>query len=317
MQLTTLGPRGFKKTLAAATATFTALQDRSAYVRDIQILNSSADDTWTLTIQQTQKWVVPVRAGGNNQVLGVKATTDFVGRTLFRWAREHLGIDLSFPIPQGQTLTIASTGGATADILMSYEERSVGDATGDQLNGQNSVRNILPIFLTPGTTAQTSGTSLIDFDGQIAPSGFPKLYGDVNIPANFTLSVIAFFLEAMGINTFSGAADHKSNTLDLVATYSGQQLFSRDANAGIPMVGEAAASGSANTVLETDLGPYPAFQTMRDGIQSVMPMPLVLRGGSDIHFQLAVTGDATGTADYDAALVGMLVDANYAYVSPV
>lgn len=317
MQLTTLGPRGYKTALASASVTFTTLQDRAAIIRDIRITNPSASDDWVITIQQTQKWVVPINTAGNNQLLGKVGASNFSGRSIFRFCREYLNVDPSFPLPQGQQLTIASVGGATADVLIEYEERSPMDVSPDAVNGQSATHNILPVFLVPPAYAGASGVQVKDFASQKAPSGFPKLFGDVNIPANYTLQILALWLEAGGVNTFGGSANHQSTTQQLLATYAGQQLFSRDANGGIPMVGSASAAGSANNVYQPDLVAYPAFQLINDPEQSPLPMPLVLRGGSDIHFQHSISGDGTGSADYSTFLVGMLVDASYQYISPV
>lgn len=316
VKLLTIGGRGYHKTLDAATASFQPLLDRAAIVKRIIVTNVSASDNWVVSIQGQEVARYPVNTTGNQYMLGGGSSQWAKVVDLFSFCKRLLGFELSYPVPQGQTITVASAGGATGDIIFEYEEYSPSDVQPGMLNGQMSNHFIMPCFLVPSTTVALTAAGETDFASQIAAAWLPNLFGAVQIPAAYVITVLAFFLEGGGINTFSGSANHQSTTDHLGVVYQGQRMYTRDGSDGIPIVGSDSAAGSANTVYGYEDTRHPAFQFVADRWWDPDPAPLQLAPGSQAHFYFGTVGDATGNADYHTLLQGLLLDVKFSGMVP-
>jgi hypothetical protein len=311
MILKTIGPRGWHAGAAVATLAFTPLYDRAAIVKRVLITNPSAKDTWVFSTQGQEVARFVVDTVGNNYLLGGTSTQFPQSRDIFEWLCAELGLEMSYPVAQGQTFTVSSVGGATANVSIEFEEHSTMDVSPGMVNGQSASRYIMPVFLVPSATVtHASGTNEDNFASQVAALWLPSLIGLVQIPAAYKISILAYFLQGAGVNTYSGSADHLSTTDHLGLIYQGQRFYTRDSNAGIPVVGGAAAAGSANTVYTSVHNPYPEFQRQIEA-GYYLPDPLVLMPGSQAQFVFGSAGDSTGGANYSHATQVLIADVQF------
>lgn len=316
MILKTIGPRGWHAGAAVATLSFTPLYDRAAIVKRILITNPSAKDTWVVSTQGQEVARFLLDTVGNNYLLGGTSTQFPQTRDIFDWLSAELDREMCYPVAQGQTLTVASVGGATANVSLEFEEHSPMDITPGMVNGQSASRYLMPIYLVPPTNVtHASGTNEDNFASQVAALWVPSLIGQVQIPAAYKISILAYFLQGAGRNTYSGSADHLSTTDHLGLIYQGQRFYTRDSNAGIPVVGGAAAAGSANTVYTSVHNPYPEFQRQIEA-GYMLPDPLVLMPGSQAQFVFGTAGDSTGGADYSHATQLLIADIQFTGMVP-
>lgn len=308
MILTDIGPLGYLKGNAVATLSYQPLLDRAAIVKRISVQNASADDNWIVSTQGQELARFPVNATGFQQMLQPTRSVDQRVMDLFDYCNVQLGRILSYPVPQGQTLTVASAAGATANVTIEFEEHTPGDITQDMYNHPRLARALVPIFLVPSATGTPATGTEADFTSQIGPSWIPTFYGQTNLPAGYSVKVLALFLQGAGRNTYSGSADHLSVTDHLALDYNGQRMLTRTATSGPPVVGQAAAAGSANTVYGTEQTQYPPFLfSWQRGANLISP-PFNMAPGSQFRWRLGFTGDTTGGADYSKAIQGMLLD---------
>lgn len=305
-QLLDIGPRGYKQVDAAASATFTPLYDRSAYVTAIYIDKPSAADQWQVIVGGRELVRFEIDTVGNQQVNFLPTSGVPKNRDLFTWYKRVTGKALTYPVPNGQTMTVQSVGGATANILIEFEEVTNNTIKSTDVNHYEGKLFTLPIW-TYRTTAYTAAAEQ-PFTTQISPPWVPNLFTGAAWPAGFVANIWALFMEAAGVNTYSGSADVQSNTDYLYATLNGQRLFTRDALAGIPLVGSASATGSANTVYNADMARFPAFQLISVPEQGLISPAIHLAQGVNNTWGLKVVGTFTGSPSYAHAYLMAMID---------
>lgn len=309
MQLFDVGPRAFHKAIGVATLALTPFVDRANIIRRVLIDAPSANDVWVVSCGGRELARFPIYTIGNQQMLGGSAASYPKAADLFQFIRLADMSDLIFPCPQGLTFSVASVGGATADITYEYTEHSPGDVGPSLVNHPLGSHFLLPVFLVPpNNVTHASGVNEDNFTTQIAASWIPNFFGQNDFPAGYVAQFLAFFFEGAGVNTFSGAANHTSTTDHVALIRNGLRMFTRDAADGIPLVGPAAAAGSANTIYGAVNTAYPAFQLVADEPWQLLQTPFRLNGGDQYQFLLGTSGDSTGGADYHLALQALLLD---------
>lgn len=309
MQRVDIGGRGYHKVTAAATSTFQPLFDRAAIVRRILINTPSANDVWRISVNGAEVGAFRIDTVGNQQLLGGTAANYPKAADIFSYAAEVLGVPITYPIPQGATITVKSDGGATANITLEYTEQDAADLVPSTPNYPGSKRWLAPIYLHPKTSiTHASGSAEDDFAAQSGLSFLPTMYGLTELPAGWTLDILAIFAEGLGRNTFSGSADHQSVSDHIALILNGQRMFTRDTLDGVPNIGPASAAGSANTVYGAVESPLPAFQIASAIDYEMFPTPLQFRGGTQFEWLFGTTGDSTGGADYSHGYLVLLCD---------
>lgn len=306
MPLNEIGTRAFVQGQAVATLSYAPLMGRAGIVRRFFVDKPSAADTWVVSTGGREVGRFDVEALGNQQPLSGPASGYPKENDIFEVFEDLLGEPLIYPVPQGMTLTLSSVGGATANLVIVFQEVNVGEVTTALMNHPTGTRFVSPVVFYRAGNVTAAGIST--FDTEIKPAWFPQIFLDGNFPAGFTAAIVALFTEGGGRNTFSGAADHQSTTTYIQLTLNGQLLWTRASTGGIPVVGQGAAAGSANTVIGADTDPYPAFQ-LADAWDYGTPLfPIVLREGFTPQWRFYVTGDVTGGATYAAIRQLALVD---------
>jgi hypothetical protein len=306
MVLYDIGPYGVNQASAVATLSQSPLADRANIVTRLLIDKPSAADVWRVYVAGRELVAFDIQTTGNQQPLSGPYSAYPKNNDFFALARQLVGQNIRYPIPQGQTLTVKSDGGATANITIQFLETQPGEVTPGMINHPNGSRFVLPIVMYRNANVTAAGESPLDT--QVAPTWFPNLSVAGALPPNWTITVLGMFLEGQGRNTFSGSADHQSVTSYLYVIRNGQRLFTRAATGGLVLIGQASATGSANTVTSTDETLDPPFQeTDLVNFEPTTP-PLVFQNGQEYVFGLGITGDVTGGATYAAARQLLLCD---------
>lgn len=302
MILRDIGGFGYDQSLAVATRTFTPLFDRAAVARRINISNPSAADNWNINVGgRTLMTVRELPLGTGNQHLMRVADSDVRPKLDFwEYCRNSLNMDPSIPIPNGQSIIVSSAGGATADINIEYLETDVQSQ--NAVGMQHYLGNVFLIPITWYLNAGQAAPGAIQVDTQVAPSWVPPIFSNVGVPVNWKFEILSLFIEGMGVNTFSGAANHQSTTQDVRIFRDNVQMFTRQ-SLGIPNEGSASAAGSANTVFGQRSAIFRPFELQSFTDDGMLPVPLVLNGGDVMQVLTDLTGDLTGTASYANALI--------------
>lgn len=282
-----------------ATLSITPLSDRALLVTRINLSNPSANDNWDVSVGGRVLMSFRELTTGNQQLLRLVPPGGIPRLDFWEYCREVLGQDPSVPVPNGQTLTIASRGGATADIDIEAIETDIASQNVKGLNHYLGSRFIIPIAWF--VNASLASSAPVQLDTQISPAWIPAIFSAQQLPADWDIALLAVFLEGAGVNTFSGAANHQSATRDLRAFWNNVQAFTRSGG-GIPLRGSDSAAGSANTVLGQRSGVFPPFQLAMPTGDNQLRYPLRLKRGNTLQWLLDFTGDFTGGASYANAL---------------
>jgi hypothetical protein len=306
MPLYEIGAQGYHQGQAVATLTQTPLTGRGNIITDLQVDKVSAADTWVLTCAGRELARFDLETTGNQQVLAGPYSGYPKNNNIFSLLKEKMGIVINYPVPEGQSITIASVGGATANIQFEFQEVMPTELSPGMINHPSGNRFIVPLYLYRNASVTTAGENALD--SQIGPSWFPNMAVANNVPSGWNVNILAWFLEGQGRNTYSGSADHQSVTTYLKVERNGQILFTRDALGGIPLVGQASAAGSANTVTSSDATPFPAFQETSLSDWEQMIPTLQFGAGNNYQFILNISGDVTGGATYAAARQLLICD---------
>lgn len=295
MLRTEVGPRVYNQGLAVATLSTQPVFDRAAIVRRVNISNESSPDDWQLIVGQREIMRHRHLLVGNQRMFRVADSDQRPKLDFWEYCVAALGLDPSIPIPLGMTLVVQSVGGATADIDVEFREVDPGDANAWPTNHYQKNVFILPVQWR--LNAGQANAAVVQLDTQTAPPYIPALFSNTPIPVGWKVEILALFLEGMGVNTFSGAANHQSTTQELRAFLDQRQIFTR-VGAGIPDQGAASAGGSANTVFGQRSGIFRPFELQLPTPDGVLDTPIVLGGGETLQLLVNLTGDLTGTASY-------------------
>ena len=306
MPLFDIGPVGFHQAQGVANLSFIPQYDRAAIVTRLLIDKVSAADTWIITCAGRELARLDIESTGNQQVLANAYSAYPKNNDIFAFWDTIGTSPLIYPVPQGTTFAITNVGGATANIEIIYQEVAPSEVTSGMMNHPNGRTFVLPLYLYRNANVTTAGES--NLDSQIGPNWFPNLAVANMLPPTWSVICRGIFLEGGGVNTFSGAANHQSNTTYLAAFKNGQRLFTRDTAAGIPLVGSASAAGSANVVIGTDTTPYPPFQEVNLYDWNYFSPPLQFGPGAEYQFALNIAGDVTGGAGYGTIRQMLLVE---------
>ena len=289
MQLLDIGPRGYTTKLAVNNATFTPLYDRAAKVTDVRITSISAVDVWTFSVGGKELFRTRINTVGYQNPFGSFAGAALANRSWLDYISDLLGMEVTIPVPNGQTLTVASVGGATANISIEYKEVSPADIQASLINHYQGNRFIHP--LVHYMTAQPVGLAPQPLDTQVAPPYLPKLLAGNPIPPGWKINLLAMWAEPWAQNLFSGGIDHMSETQELQVKKNGQVMWTRD-DTGVPFVAQAAASGSTNVVYLPSLLRHNPFQFELDGNNQWFDPMISLSEGD--NFEVDVTYNGTG-----------------------
>lgn len=299
MLKTEFGPVLYQFAKAAASLSFTPRGDRAAKVTTISITAPSANDTWVVTSKGKEILRYRIRTTGS---LNPVQYDDVAGHSrwhLFEFCRQLLGYDPSISVPNGQTFTIASVGGATANIFIEYSEFDQSDVPSSLVNHPEGKQWVIPI--TTFLAAAQSAVGPTNDDTQVGPSWLPNFLIGTLVTSAWRVELLAAFMEGVGVNTFSGAANHQSTTNTKAVVYNSRRLFSQTTS-NIPNLGAASAAGSANTVTGQVMAQYQPFDKVAGGSEVMFPVPIVLQNGDTFNVQEEFVGDLTGGADYSGAM---------------
>jgi hypothetical protein len=281
------------------------LFDRAAQVTDVRITSPSADDQWTFSVGGKELFRGLVKTTGYMNPFGNTIVLGVDNRSWLPFVSDMLGTLVTIPVPNGQTLTVASVGGATANVAIEYKEVSIADIQPSMINHYQGNRFIHP--LVQYMTAAVAGAGPLALDTQICTAYVPKLIAGNPIPPDWTINLLAMWNEPVSVNTFSGAANHVSNTVALQVKRNGQIQLTRD-NTGLPLVPQAAAAGSANNVILPALVRYNPFQLMPIGNNQYLDPMISLQNGDNFEIDVLYAGDYTGGPVYNIPMVLLLAD---------
>jgi hypothetical protein len=303
-QLFDIGPRGYKQAEVVATLSYTPLSDREAYVTGLRVTRPSADDTWAVTVAGKLLAYFVINNEGNQQLLSRPSSNAPGNRVLWNWFEGVAHRPFDYPVPNGQTLTIYSLGGATADVEIEFKEVTTGTTQPHDINHYAGRHARMPVYAYRAIAPTT--TSEVAFDTQVAPPWVPPIFTGHQLNAGYNVDIWGLSMDAAGVNDYHGSSDEQSTTEYVWAIVNGQRLFTRDPQAGFPARGTASATGSANSVYNGDLERFPAFQHIRDGNELLISPAIHIDQGVVSTWGLAFKGTLTNSPDYSKALfVGM------------
>ena len=293
----------YSRGLAAASLNFTPLYDRAALLRRLSLANESAADTWDLTIGGRVVSSFRQFNGGNQKLLQVGTATKLPQYDFFQYCRDQLDIDPAFPGPIGLTATLASRGGATADILAELVEHDPGDFGAPGLNDFRGTDFLIPVSWALAASVSAAGPTQVDT--QYAPAWFPPLFNNTPLSPGWQIEILALFMEGVGVNTYSGAANHQDTTQAWHFLKNGTELFTR-AGQGIPNRGSASAAGSANTVYSQEDSIFPPLLFSSFDGENNLAVPITLRQGDAFQIMEEFQGDFTGGASYLGSILNAI-----------
>lgn len=309
MLLTDIGNELLDYSLATADYTFTPLTGRDAFVTKLSLINVSADDIWDISVSNKPIISAPIFKEGAQRFFGDSDELVPQSKNIFDYYKKMFNQDYILPVPGSINLEIKSRAGATADIILEGQERSLGDASVNMLNHFNGNHYCIPVFGAVAASITAAGEH--DIDTYYAPQWVPNVFVPSPQPSSWRTQLLALFVSGGSVNTFNGAADHISRTEYLAVRRQSMRQFVRN-NKGIPTIGKSAAAGSANKVYTEEYSPFPSFQLLTTFEDSLLKPPMAFMPGLISEFSYGYTGSFTGGADYSKVLIAGLLDIVFA-----
>lgn len=295
------------KALGTADFTFTPQEPYAARVTRLFATGVSANDNWILTVNGKEVGRFRLQTVGNQNLLGATDSNTPKVYDFMSYMDEVLNRPITYPVPQGATFELKSVGGATADVLIQYQECMPTELQINEVNHPQSTHFVVP-FYAYRNAAVTAATE-VDFDTEVKPAWMPSLFIETGLIAGWDFTILALFSEGAGVNTFNGSADHQSVTDHLYLVKSGQRMFNRTAGDGLAIEGVASAAGSANTAYGSRLSTLRAFQLQKPPSLDYWDTPLRITTGEPWEWGIGFNaGSFTGGADYSKAMTVAIVD---------
>jgi len=294
-----------KQIVASGGGDLEAKTGESLRVKRIECVPSANDTYLTIRVDRVTVAFYRVKGKSGNQ-LGTYHDLYLKGNIMEFLS--DIGINVTIPIAEGQTLTVNRYAEA-GNIIIIYDRYSAGDVKASDPNGSDSKVYTFLQYAKVGTAPVATGDSLIDTS--LTPAEFPDFPCGKDVPALHTIELLGIAGSPVNNGTGIGAR-FVTNFLKLVRNR--EVLFDTDRN-GIPFEGvntnqsdnlyKAAYSliGSGAEVLLDELFAGEVLET--PSITPAKPLifepSLVFVAGEELNAYLTVTktGSATWTDDVD------------------
>lgn len=322
-----IGPYVYARGKAVSQLSYEPPGDREFYAAAIYINDPSASDTWYVNVGGRDIMRVLVNVTGNQQLFG-GITGNFPRmRNLFEWFKQVYGEELMVPVPQNMAITVGSVGGATGNVVIEGRDLTLGSTSQAMMNHYQGTRLVIPVQAYVNAAVAAAGE--IPVDTEVKPAWLPNIFLGQSMRPGFRIRVLAAWLEAMSVNTYSGAANHVSSIdhvrfdlngdrqfshvlpgqvsgpLSTVSTVPAGNIVTPD---GIPVTSQPAAAGSANTVYTLENEVFPPFQAYTAPESNMIDPPVVINQGDVAQLFLGIAGDVTGGAGYAGGLMTFLCE---------
>jgi len=290
-----------KRITASGGGTLVAPNHESFLVKDIYCVPSAHDDYLTILVEgvNVAKYRVKGLAGNHLPYPCVKTTQLYEATrgTIISQLRAA-GLDLSIPVPSGQTLTVSRYAEA-GDVCLVYDAYDRDDIAEDAPNGPRArIRRYL--HYVTNSAAITSSPVTLD-QSLIWTGGDAWPIGGLDVPHNTIIRVVGL----VGCPVAKGDGSNNKGYCQYLKLLKEGDVLMSDDQVGIPFLGDSSvtAATAAYTPVASVIGPataerpYPAM---------IFPEPLEFTTGQTLTLQVTVgNAAASGIAagEIDLALI--------------
>ncbi len=277
-----------KHSLAANSVTLTPNTGEGFKVTNIHCTpNAAVTEFLTIQIDRMTVGYIHVGTGILNQLPLQESSESMV--TIFDQLK-FKGYDLSYPIPDGSTLTITAANN-WARLSIDYEIWDTNDIKSTDLNGSASKEYIFLQYGSYDTAITAAGTYTLNKVHN--PVEFPNFpFGDP-VPSKATMEVLGIGCPAHIMSGATYATDWVASTY--LRLYKEREvLFDEDRN-GLLIFADTAVPG-ANTTMYYDSSfselPYGGLGTYKP--LRILPQPLLFGANEELSVQMTIVLAASG-----------------------
>jgi len=290
-----------KRITASGGGTLVAPNHESFLVKDIYCVPSANDDYLTLLVEGVNVAKFRVKGlGGNHLPYPAVKTTQVYEATRGTMLSQlrAAGLDLSIPVPSGQTLTVSRYAEA-GDVCLVYDAYDRDDIAEDAPNGPRArVRRYLHYV----TNASAIVASPADLDESLIWTGGDQWpIGGLDVPHNTVIRVVGL----VGCPVAHGDGSNNKGYCEYLKLLKEGDVLMSDTQVGIPFVGNSGQTADAAdyTPVASVIGPATAE---RPYPPLIFPEPLEFTTGQTLTLQLTVGNAASGgiaAGEVDLALI--------------
>jgi hypothetical protein len=285
-----------KRITASSGGDLEAKTGESLRIKRIECIPSANDTYLTIRVDRVTVAFYRVKGKSGNHLSTMLFA--YLKRNLMQYLTD-VGINVSIPIAEGQTLTVSRYAEA-GNVMIIYDRYSAGDVKESDPNGSASKMYTFVQYAKVGTAPTASGDALIS--ASLTPSEFPDFPCSRVVPALHTIELLGI----LGCPFVSGAAGPVSFATSFMKLIRDREvLFDSDRN-GIPFDGQnAAATALAYGCNFSLIGPQTSVLVDSNAIANGEPLmfdpPLKFEAGQELNAYLTVvkTGAATWVDNVD------------------
>jgi hypothetical protein len=288
--------------IAAGNSSITALPSQSFMIKNVYVDGCSNDPCWVTL--QTQQTVVGYFRGGNDDNNNLFMPQNKYGDENILSSLMRKKLFNGYPVASGETFTVTLSAG-TGDIFIEYDIYQTNDIKDTDANGISAADILQVLYGTIGEAVAAAGYK--KFDTSNMPAGFTDFPWSINFPSNYNGELVAMMSQSIDYNNYAGAANNYGTSQYTRLTLDQTVLFDQQED-GFPTIGDGAAAGSTNTVLNEgyNVMPWVCPNVTKDLYFFDPPVPLVPGNNLLIEGDVALS-NAAATLEADSWNVGLVV----------
>ncbi len=285
-----------KRITASGGGTLEARAGESLRVRRIEVVPSANDTYLTVSVDRVTVGFYRIQGKAGNHLGTLHGA--YLKANIMQFLADN-GINVSIPVPSGQTLGVTRYAEA-GNVIIVYDRYDAGDVKATDPNGPESKEYTFMQYAKVGIAPTASGDAVVDTS--LTPTEFPDFPCKAVVPADHTIEMLGI----AGSPFVDGAAGPVSFASSFLKLTKGREVLFDVDRLGIPFDGQnAAATALAYAGNFSLIGPGTEVlintNIVTPGDPLLFDPPLVFRSGEELNVVLSVikTGAATWTAGVD------------------
>ncbi len=285
-----------KRITASGGGTLEARSGESLRVRRIEVVPSANDTYLTVTVDRVTVAFYRIKGKSGNHLGTLHGA--YLRANIMEFLA-NAGINVSIPVPSGQTLGISRYAEA-GNVIVVYDRYDAGDVKPTEPNGPESKEYTFLQYAKVGIAPTASGDAVVDTS--LTPTEFPDFPCGKVVPADHVIEMLGI----AGSPFVDGAAGPVSFASTFIKLTKGREVLFDTDRLGIPFDGQNAAATALAYVGNFSLiGPGTEILVNTNIITPGDPLlfdpPLVFPAGQELNVVLSVikTGAATWTDNVD------------------
>ena len=270
--------------LAAATLTLDPVPGRSFKVTGVEVKTSEAEDFAILKSGLSSVGYFSVGDADRNHL---PLFPDVANPESLLHFLETSELVTHYPVVEGDTFSVILANAADL-IKITYEEYDAADMLATMPNGKASEQLLIALYGTHDADVTAAG--YVAINKMLNPREFTNFPFESVVPTGRSFRIHCILCLDISDNDYPGSVDKVHYTKFLRLTKNREVLFDSDMQ-GFYVLGDGAAAGSINTVINNGTNQLPYVGNSKAGGFFLLPEDLSCDPGDELNVEVSLAGD--------------------------